>query len=86
MSHPDHIPHLTTSPMMEMIYVFFKMVDKDKDGFVTFEELQKASEFSFNHNGIVYEPEKNIIQDYLKKIKDCNAKISLDDVFNHIII
>ena len=73
------------SPMMEMIYLFFKMVDKDRDGFVTFEELQKASTFSFNHNGIVYEPEKNIIQEYLKKIKDQNAKISIDDLFNHII-
>ena len=81
----DHKSY-ASSPMMEMIYLFFKMVDKDKDGFVTFEELQKASIFSFNHNGIVYEPEKNIIQEYLKKITDQNSKISLDDLFNHIIV
>ena len=74
------------SHMMEMIYLFFKMVDKDKDGFVTFEELQKACTFSFNHNGIVYEPEKNIIQEYLKRVEDYNAKISLDDLLNHIIV
>lgn len=78
MSHPS-------SRMMEIIHLFFKMVDKDNDGFVTFSELQKASTFSFNHNGIVYEPEKNVIQDCLKNIKDQNANISLDDLFNYLI-
>lgn len=77
----------TSSPMMEMIHLFFKMVDKDNDGFVTFSELQKASTFSFNHNGIVYEPEKNVIQNCLKNIKDHkdHTKISLDDLFNYLI-
>jgi Ca2+-binding EF-hand superfamily protein len=70
------------SNMMEMIHLFFKMIDKDNDGFVTFSELQKASVFSFNHNGIVYEPEKNVIQEYLKGVEDQNARISLDDLFN----
>jgi Ca2+-binding EF-hand superfamily protein len=78
--------------MIEMIYLFFKMVDKDNDGFVTFSELQKASAFSFNHNGIVYEPEKNVIQNCLKHIKDHDnnisniSSISLDDLLNHLII
>jgi Ca2+-binding EF-hand superfamily protein len=81
-----HITSPTSYSMIEMIHLFFKMVDKDNDGFVTFEELQKASTFSFNHNGIVYEPEKNVIQEYLKGVEDYNAKISLDDLFNHIII
>ena len=74
-----------SSPMMEMIHLFFKMVDKDNDGFVTFSELQKASTFSFNHNGIVYEPEKNVIQDCLKKMKDHKDNISLDDLLNYLI-
>lgn len=75
----------TSFPMIETIYLFFKMVDKDNDGFVTFSDLQKASTFSFNHNGIVYEPEKTIIQNCLKKMKDKN-NISLDDLLNHLII
>ena len=67
---------------------FFQMIDKDKDGFITFSELKSALSIPVNHNGIVYECGKDInlcfrMQSYLKKFDDnrgLSQKISLEDL------
>ena len=73
-----------------MIISFFNKIDTDGDGFVTFSELESAAFIPVNHNGIIYESDKDInlcfrIQSYLKTLrKDYrdykDYKISLFDL------